>query len=529
MTLKKFAASLALLSAFANAAYAESQRPNVLLIVADDLGFTDLGSFGGEIQTPNLDALANAGTRLSNFYTAPTCSPTRSMLLTGIDSHKVGLGSMAEALAPNQQGKPGYEGYLNDKAAFLPKVFADAGYETMMAGKWHLGMTEETSPHARGFQHTFALLEGGAGHLDDLGLMYPKATYRENGKIASLPENFYSTEFYTNKMIQYIDGAKQSDKPFFAYLAYTAPHWPLQAPADSIAEYKGKYAAGYDELYKQRVANAKARGVAPANTRIVPRRDQQPAWDSLSPEQQAYEARKMEIYAAMVDDLDDYLGKLFDHLKAIGEFDNTIIFFMSDNGAEGGDPNTDMQYFKKHMEACCDNRYENLGKADSYIFYGPNWARASVGLFSDVKGYSTEGGIKAPAIMFYPGQKTQGDVNTRFITARDVLPTLMEITGVSVPDSHYLPIEGQSFLAAEQPVIDAGWELHGNRAIRMGDWKIVLQGRGNPHAQWRLFNLKDDPSERNDLAQKMPGKLAELVQRWDQYAAENGVVLPAYH
>lgn len=502
----------------------ETKRMNVLLVVADDLGYTDLGSFGGEIETPNLDALANDGVQLTNFYTAPTCSPTRAMLLTSNDNHLVGLGSMAEALAPNQRGKPGYEGYLNDRATTMPETFSAAGYRTIMAGKWHLGMKAEQSPKARGFETSYALLEGGAGHLDASGIISPKATYRENDDIVELPDNFYSSRFYTDKMIEYIDNGKDSDQPFFGYLAYTAPHWPLQAPRQSIEKYQGKYAMGYEELHKQRVAGAIKAGVIPASssTRAIPKGES--SWEELSEEQKLVSQRKMEIYAAMVDDMDSEFGRLMAYLESSNQLDNTIIFFMSDNGAEDrlAKPN---DIFSKHIERCCDNSYENLGNANSYAFTGPNWARASVGTFSDFKGRTTEGGIKAAAILRHPNLHKGEKMLTRFATVKDVMPTLLELADVpELEVEGKLSMTGNSMLSTDEEATTMAWELHGNKAIRSGDFKLVKLSPLYGQQGWQLFDLANDPGELNDVSEKHPEIASELLEKWAAYEKDNGII-----
>ncbi|WP_317928455.1 arylsulfatase [Halioxenophilus sp. WMMB6] len=516
-----------ILSLCITSALASSQRPNVLLVVADDLGYTDLGSFGGEIQTPNLDALAQSGMRLTQFYTAATCSPTRAMLMTGTDHHRVGLGTMAEALAPNQRGKPGYEGFLNDRAAFLPKAFADAGYRTLMSGKWHLGLDEQHSPAAKGFQQSFALLDGGAGHFSDLGIDKMHASFRENGKPAQLPKDFYSSRFYTDKMIDYIDSGKNSGQPFFGYLAYTAPHWPLQAPDDSIKKYQGHYAMGYDQLHQERVENAKSLGLAPQNATTAPRQPGQKAWRELSSEEQKIEQRKMEIYAAMVDDMDRNFGRLLIYLQETGQFDNTIIFFMSDNGAEGA--TLEDGVFKKfvpHVQQCCDNSYENLGKPDSYLFYGPNWARASVGPARDFKGDITEGGIHSPAFIVYPGMKERGSISQQFVSVKDVLPTLLNLANIPLPVDQEVAVEGHSLFTEAGNTAAMGWELFGGKAYRYGEWKLVRKSPRMGETQWQLFNLVDDPMEQQDLSAQQPAKFQQLMQRWADYEQGNGIIYP---
>lgn len=516
---------------------AKAKKPNILLIVADDLGFTDLGSYGGDdIATPNLDALAQQGMKLTSFYTAPTCSPTRSMLLTGVDNHLAGVGAMAEAVkrSKNLAGKKGYEGYLTDRAASLPEVLKGAGYNTYMAGKWHLGLKEDNSPTARGFDQTFTMLDGGAGHFDDLGLFDPKANFRENGKtITELPENFYSTEFYTRKIQEYIVENKTTDKPFFAYLAYTAPHWPLQARPESIALYKGKYDEGYDKLHNARIQSAKQAGVISADSASsIPHAHWMIPWDEISDDQKKVEARHMEIYAAMVHDLDVYIGELMDTLKKEGELDNTIIFFMSDNGAEGNNEKVTYKMMKPYIDSCCNNEFDNLGKADSYIFTGPNWARASIGASNFAKGTTAEGGIKTPAFIIYPNMEGASTTSSRFVTVKDIMPTILELAGVEAPIETFngrevLPIEGKSILQDQDPEsVEMGWELHGNKAIRHGYWKIVsLQGLFGD-GSWKLYNLKDDPSEQNDLASENPEKLNEMLARWDEYASSKGVIEP---
>lgn len=512
-------------------AWSQQAQPNILVVVADDLGFTDLGSFGGEIQTPNLDALATQGVRFSNFYTAPTCSPTRAMLLTGADHHLVGLGSMAEALAPNQRGKPGYEGYLNERAAILPEAFSQAGYRTLMAGKWHLGKKKEHSPAARGFHRSFALLEGGAGHLDDMGIMAEKASYREDGEPAQVPTDFYSTQFYTDKLIEYIDEGRQTGKPFFGYLAYTAPHWPLQAPQSSIDKYRGKYHRGYDALYEHRDEGAKAAGVVAESASTVPRLDGQPAWSELDAAQQQVAERAMEIYAAMVDDMDQHFGRLVDYLKRTGQLDNTIIFFMSDNGAEGSSLDREFKGFAKFIAQCCNNDYDNMGKPKSFVLYGPNWARAAMIGSRDYKGRTTEGGIKSPAFMFNPKMNQTATVSNQFFTVKDVLPTLMDLANVPLPTDSAVAVEGQSIYQRDASVEpEMGWELFGGRAYRKGDWKIVST---SPHmggtGDWRLYHLAVDPGEQNDLKAQEPERYRQLLDLWQRYERDKGVILPNSH
>jgi len=524
-------------------------RPNFLVIVADDLGYTDLGVFGSEIETPNLDALARAGVIMNSFYVAPTCSPTRSMLLSGTDNHLAGLGAMAGDAAPNQEGVPGYEGYLSPKVVSLAELLRDGGYHTYMTGKWHLGMTEEASPAARGFEKSFTLLPGGAGHLDTLPLVGPgKARYREDANIVeTLPEDFYSSRYYARKLIDYIDSSKDDDQPFFAYLAFTAPHWPLQAPDESIAKQKGNYDLGYDELHARRVAALQETGIVADNIKSHSRLPGEPAWEDLTSDEQRREAKMMEIYAAMVDDLDGYVGEVIDYLKSIDEFDNTFIVFMSDNGAEGHHLDLSIPVMGEWAEACCDNSYENMGRKNTYLWYGPNWARAGVGPWRLFKGFTAEGGIRSPTFIHYPELKG-GSGNGNVQTVMDIMPTILDLAGLEHPGTQYegrevLPMAGASMMPMLRGETESthakdhvfGWELFGKTALRQGDWKIIqvptegLWSRHKPLEEaypWQLYNIADDPGETNDLAAHNPEKLNEMVALWGQYEADYGVIVP---
>lgn len=513
-----------------------NSRPNILLITIDDLGYTDLGVFGGEIGTPNLDRLARTGTLLTNFHTASTCSPTRSMLFSGTDNHLAGLGNMAEERRANQEGKPGYEGHLNFRVAALSELLQDSGYQTYMTGKWHLGLTKGTSPAARGFDKSYALLEGGAGHFDSLGLGPQPATYREDGEIVELPEDFYSTRFFAEKMIEYIDRGADDEQPFFAFLSFSAVHWPLQAPPESIARFAGRYDEGYDALYASRMRALEQLGLIEEGLDVVPRKSGEKSWDALNVEDKNYQARMMEIYAAMLNDVDIYVGKLIDTLSANGQLENTAVFVMSDNGAEGHYLDED-PFFEDWIKECCDNSYENMGKADSYLFYGPNWARASVGPFAKYKGYSTQGGIRVPAFVTLPGTVVQA-VHGAFISVMDVMPTLLEIAQVEHPGTRYkgrdiYPMKGVSMLPTLRGQTrnthgagySMGWELFGRRAMREGDWKANYEPKPYGDNIWRLYNLAEDPGEVHNLAAQHPDKLETLIERWDEYADENGVVL----
>ncbi|HLO48206.1 MAG TPA: arylsulfatase [Kamptonema sp.] len=520
----------------------KNRRPNIVVLTADDMGYTDLGAFGGEIPTPNIDSLAKGGTMLTNFHVLPSCSPSRSQLLTGVDHHQNGLGNMEEILTPNQKGKPGYEGHLNDKVVTLPTLLKDAGYHTFMAGKWHLGKDPGTLPSDKGFEQSFALLQGGGGHYNDMPFdPYSGATYVENGKTVKLPTNFYSTVSYTNKLIEYIDKNHGDGKPFLAYAAYTAPHEPLQAPQAEIDKHINKYKQGWDNIRQQRFNRMKQLGLIPDYLELPPRFPRVPAWDTLKPEQKQYEAKTMAIYAAMTTIVDNNIGRLIEHLKNIGEYNNTIFVFLSDNGAAGDnyaedDPQAYEAWFKKMG---INNSYENIGNANSFIGYGQPWAQVGSTPFQWFKGKMSEGGIRAPMIVFYPGAAKSKSKIDAFTNSLDFTPTLLDYAGVKHPGTNYkgrtiFPIQGRSL----RPILEGkveriyspndpiGMELYGtgNSALFLGDWKIVLMKQPWGDGTWKLYNLSLDPTELKDLSKMYPLQLKKMIALYEKYEKEKGVV-----
>lgn len=526
------------------------KRPNVLLVVADDLGFTDLGAFGGEINTPNIDDLAKAGKRFANFSVAATCSPTRSMLLSGVDHHRAGLGNMIEHRAPNQVGQAGYEGYLNHSVVSLATLLKDAGYHTYMAGKWHLGMKSSQTPDARGFEDSFVLLQGGASHFSDKrGLVpaVPQGLYRDNGRVVeTLPADFYSSSFYTDKMIDYIDKNLKDGKPFFGYLAFSAPHWPLQAPDDYIDRYRGKYDEGYDALRRSRLEKAKQIGIVPATAEVPPMTKEIPSWQSLTQEQKKIESRKMEIYAAMVENIDHNLGRFLTYLKDTDNYENTFIIFMSDNGADGAD-RSNLPGVKDWLDTSYDQTYANMGRENSYVYYGAGWAQAGMTPLKMYKSFVSEGGIRSPAIFSHPSIANKGQITHEFASVLDIVPTVLEIAEATHPGTNYQgrdihPLTGNSllgFLMGEKPSLEHdavfGWELFGHKAIRKGQWKLLRLSSApawlpTPEGanKWQLYDLSNDPGELHDVSDKNPQKLKELLGLWEQYAAENRVITPLW-
>jgi arylsulfatase A-like enzyme len=522
-------------------------RPNILLIIADDMGYSDIGCFGGEIKTPNLDALAQRGLRATSFYVGPTCSPTRSMLLSGTDNHVAGLGNMAEFLGPKQKGKPGYEGHLNNRVVSLATVLRDAGYHTYMAGKWHMGEEPGSWPAARGFERDFSLMQGGGSNWSDMlypNPAHPHLTFTLNGKaLEKLPDNHFSSEAYANFIMKSVDENKDDGKPFFAYLSFQAVHSPFAVPDDWLNKYQGQYDQGYDALRASRLARMKEMGIVGKSVQPFPRLPNIPAWDSLTPEQQKLSARRMEIYAAMLANMDYHIGRVLDHLKEAGKLDNTLVIFFSDNGAESIELTSLIEsvfspeakkWFLEHF----DPRPENWGRKGSVVDYGPAWAQAGSVPFRMFKGYVSEGGIRAPLIIAGPGVTHAGDINASLLHVMDIAPTLYELAGAEHPSrkrgSTLAPLQGKSLVPLLTGRSDAsrggsdwiGWELFGNRAVRQGDWKILylLKAAGGS-GDWQLFNLRDDPAELHDLSKTHPEKRQALLALWDAYVKANGVIL----
>jgi arylsulfatase len=527
---------------------AEQTRPNILLIVVDDMGYSDLGSFGGEIPTPHLDQLANRGVRFSNFIASAVCSPTRASLLTGVTPHKAGLGNLAEELAPNQLGQPGYEGELNQRVVTIATLLRDAGYHTYITGKWHLGKSRESIPWSRGFERSFTLLAN-ASHFADMRPAYSPdpdalALYqKDQHRLTSLPDNFsYSSQFFVDELQHYIDSA-DDDAPFFGMLAFTAPHWPIQAPDSSIAEFLGKYDVGYDAIAAERLERLKTEGLIPANSGLAPRPPKGVPWNSLDSEQQMVEARAMEIYAAMIAEIDRNTGRLIDWLRAENRFKNTVVIFMSDNGAEGHDldetwPSDAFPKIRQVIDESFDFSYESMGRPGSYTFLGPNWAHALAPAFNLHKGFASEGGLRTAAFMYSENKFDSATISNRLITPEDLAATILELAAVQHPGNNYRgkvvePITGISILSGLQSSELDQRRVHinetiGKISVRKGDWKLTRMPAPYGNGDWQLFNLRQDLSETHDLAETHPHKVTGLIAEWEKYVEKNGVILPGW-
>lgn len=530
-------ASFLLSLVFISAVEAAETRPNFLLIAVDDMGYSDISPFGSEINTPAIDSIAKSGVKFTNFYVGPSCSVTRSMLLSGNDNHIAGLGNLYERLTPNQTGKPGYEGYLNNRVVSVASILKDSGYHTYMAGKWHLGHAPEHDPSKRGFEKTYTLLQGGASHFDDEWMMYANytPTYRENGVRTHVPKGFYSTEFYTNKIISYMNEQKD-DKPFLAYLAFTAPHDPLHVPDEWLDSSNDQYNDGYNALRKQRLAKMKELEVVPKETQLGRWVKGIPLWEELSVEQKKNEIRRMEIYAAMIKNIDHHVGRVLDYLKTSGKEKNTIVIFFSDNGANASEMDMYSGTDEAWVERNSDNRFSNLGKRGSCIAQGPGWAQASSTPFHLYKLFLAEGGIRSPLIISGPGIAYKAETVHNMAHVMDIAPTLMELAGTTHPTSYKgKPVEQPlgksmvSFLSKKSPTLYGPdealhWEYNDSKALRMGNYKATWISKPLGSEAWQIFDMSVDPGESNDLSSKMPAIQQKLVNAWIEYANSVGVV-----
>jgi arylsulfatase len=595
-------------------------KPNILYIVADDLGYSDLSAFGGEISTPNLDTLVKNGRILTNYHTSTVCAVTRSMLYSGTDHHLVGEGTMG---APNDErkGLPGYEGYLNNNALSIAELLKDGGYHTYIAGKWHLGSLinspQNKTPDQWGFERSYTLL-GGAANNHFGGATAALKVFTENGQYITLPatdahgQPWYDTNAYTQKLISYIDSNIQDGKPFAAFATYTSPHWPLQVPEPWLSQYSGKYDLGYDEIRNRRLLRQKQLGLVP-NDYVIPsktlpnastasaatandgtanasyinadtvaegRADNidygpgkvNPDWDHLTPEQRKTQARYMEIFAGMISNLDHNIGLLIQHLKDIGQYDNTFIVFHSDNGAEGWP-------ISAQQDAINASNFDNLGKDQrliptgtqaTNIQYGLRWAEVSATPFRLSKGFTTEGGTSVPTIVHLPGQTQQYPTLRELFHVRDAAPTLLELAGISQPstpssvtgvnglplvaykDRNVHPITGLSLLGHleadredgkdnghgysrdehgkvkplhTEPVAE---EQYGRAYLYSGKWKAVWiePPYGPVDGHWQLYDIEKDRAETKDVSKKHPEVVAELYQAWKDYLHDTGGVNP---
>ena len=509
-----------------------NKRPNIVLIVADDLGFGDIGCYGGDIETPNIDNLANNGVKFSGFHTAPMCAPTRAMLLSGNDNHIAGMGG--QGLITKEFG---YEGRLTNRIIAIPELLKDADYHTYMAGKWHLGKEPRSNPDQKGFEKSYVLVNGAGNHYNNQSAINNgKSTYTENGEPIEWKDGNYSTDFYTDKLIEYINSNRSDGKPFFAFAAYTSPHWPLQVDEKHWRKYKGQYDEGYEKLREKRLNSLKKAGIIPEKTILPPVHKRVIPWDSLSKIEQKKEARKMELYAGMVDNLDYNIGRLITHLKEIGEYENTLFVFMSDNGAANRDfiNNKNFTSLKEYY----NDDYDNMGMPNSYISYGPQWAEAGSSPFKFFKDYATQGGINTTMVISGPNVKRENEIHHGFTSLLDLAPTFYDVANITYPESYkenkVYPLKGSSLIPfvseKTNEIHDSEYvfaiEHYGNAMLRKGKWKITNFTKPFKVENFGLYNLSKDIAEQNDLKVTEPEKFKELLNEWDMFSKEIKIQTP---
>lgn len=510
-------------------------RPNIIVCLVDDLGFSDLGSYGSSLLTRNIDGLAENGLRCTQMYNSARCCPSRAALLTGLYPHQAGVGHMTQ-----DYGIDSYQGYLNDKCVTIAEVLRTAGYRTLMSGKWHVGgnyhppapeygwPTGESgypTPRQRGFDRFYGIWGGYTSFFnpDSLGL--------DDTPIKAETTDYYLTDEITNHALQMIDESAASDNPFFLYLAYTAPHWPLHALEEDVAKYEGAFRKGWDAERTARHESQKALGLLDSKWAIAARDEDAPAWDDAP--NHDWEDLRMAVYAAQVDRVDQGIGRLMDKLRELGEYDNTLIMFLSDNGGcselfmEDGDLPQPSVYSVKTVDGrqvtTGNNPRVRPGPDDTFMSYDLPWANVSNTPFRLFKSWIHEGGISTPFIVHWPKMITQPAVNHSPMYITDITATCIDAAGAAYPVEYegrqITPIEGESFM----PIIHGGewtrqkpifWEHEGNRAVRMGEWKLVAEH----NAPWELFNMTEDRTELNDLVAGERDRAQRMTRLYEEWA-----------
>ncbi|MEZ5572124.1 MAG: arylsulfatase [Halioglobus sp.] len=534
------AALLALFMILCQGALAQDARPNIVLILADDLGFSDIAPFGSEIHTPTLSALAENGIRFSNYHTAASCAPTRGMLLTSVDSHRNGVPNIPETIPPEQGQHANYRGTLGHNVVTVASLMQDAGYHTYMAGKWHLGKSPDLLPFRRGFERTVTMADTGADNWEQKPYIpiYKKANWFADGEEFDLPKDFYSSRFLIDKTIEFISSNVGDGQPFFAYIPFQAVHIPVQTPQEFTDKYLGVYDAGWDELRKQRQLRAEQMGVIPPGIDMV-RMSTTNDWDSYTAEEQRYHAKRMAVYAGMIDAMDYHIGRLINYLKESGQYDNTVFIFTSDNGSEASGvdtPRSPVVRFGLWLQDYNDD-YDTLGLKGSFNTIGPSFASAAASPLDFYKFYAGEGGMRVPLIISGASIPATQKPSNAFTYVTDITPTILELGGVKPPGARYggRPVEpmiGRSLLPIARAEADRvysetdtiGYELGGNSALFQGDYKIVLNIPSVGDNEWHLYNIVTDPGETRDLKETMPERFQEMLGHYEAYVAANNVL-----
>ncbi|MEM8670371.1 MAG: arylsulfatase [Planctomycetota bacterium] len=505
------------------------QRPNIVIIMADDMGYSDVGCYGGEINTEHIDRLAADGLRFTQFYNTGRCCPTRAALLTGLYPHEAGLGHMVYG----DKGA-GYHPYLNQQCVTIAEVLRDAGYRTMMSGKWHVGHKRGQWPTDRGFEHFYGIHI----HVDSYFKVLPGCPVYHNDQLTIPPttkpdnqlhpeQEWYTTDVFTDWSLKFLDDATNDDRPFFLYTAYNSPHWPLEAPDENIDHYRGQYSNGWDQLREQKLAKMKSIGLISSDTELPP--SMCPRWDSLSKEDQRESCFRREIYAAQIERMDTNVGRIVEKLKEIGKLENTLILFLSDNGccAEGG--MYGYQWKKNTIENFSKWRNDS-GRSSSM---GEAWSNASNTPFRMHKRWVHEGGIATPLIAHWPNVIKEGGQLTHQVGhVVDLMATCIDVADAHYPSKFnrqtFKPPSGQSLFAAMRDRQSAEprtlfWEHETHSAIRVGDWKLVTL-KGMDDDAWELYDLSQTRTETTNVASEQPDRVARMKQQWYSWAQQANVL-----
>lgn len=497
--------------------FAQKKQPNIIVILADDLGFSDIGAFGSEIKTPNLDKLAKNGLIIKQFYNAGRCCPSRASLLTGLYPHQTGFGDMVQ-----DKGFPAYQGYLNEHCITIGQALKEAGYSTIVSGKWHVGLVPSAWAVNRGFDDSFTLQNNGSSYFNSQPLYNDgrKITFLKGDKeIIRTDTSTYLTQEITNFAINSLEKQRNEQKPFFLYVAYNAPHWPIQALPEDIAKYKGKYLQGWDKLRASRFEKLKELGIIDKNWDLSNRFEKVPDWEKLSAEEKDKWDTRMAIYAAMIDRMDAGIGEILQKVKSLGEEDNTIVLFLSDNGGSADDVKNWNYVTQKNGTP---------GSVASIDSYETPWGNVSNTPFQLFKKNTHEGGIASPFIAYYPKHIKAGTVSNRVSHVIDIFPTLLEYAGFQYPDSFQgkslTPLEGISlkkeFEGQQSNAHEAlFWEHEGSKAVRKGNWKAVAEN----NQPWELYNLATDRTETKNVAKSEPKLLESLIELHQQWSKKVGV------
>ena len=512
----------------------EAARPNILLVLLDDAGFMDFGAYGGDAATPNIDALADRGAMFSRFYMSPQCGPSRAMLMTGRDNHEVGLGSIPETLSPDMRQYPGYSMRWEDGLPTIASRLNEEGYQTFISGKWGIGDIGQNLPHRFGFDRSFVIDATGGSNYDHTPYvpLYNTTNWYEDGKPTTMPEGFYSSEGIVDRMINYLDEA-DPQKPFFSFLSFQAIHIPIQVAPEYRDRYAGRFDEGWEAMRKQRLERAVDLGLVPESTELAPLPASSRDWENLSPADQSYWARSMQVNAGMLEAADHHLGRLLAHLEAQGQLDNTLVIVTSDNGPEssgiGNAPGAEGVFQRWWMRQTGWNQdFETLGERNTMTFIGEEWASVSAAPFALFKFTATEGGLRVPLVIAGPDLPQTGILDGR-AHVTDLVPTMLDIAGLDpvAPDIRgrsLLPMLSGARAAVYGDDEAVGFEVSGNAALYRGNWKISRIPTPLGDGKWHMYDLATDPGETTDLASARPELFQDMQNEYLSYADEVGVV-----